>query len=126
MDTLTIECCLPGCCGADCIHRLPDTQRIEHKSWNPSILWSRRERFDVLYIVPHCAKAAERAEWRSEIFAQADVAVEVVSRAQYKTSRGWVKACHDVFEPFARLWWDGPCKFYSSVPSDPGALATLA
>ena len=118
MDTLIMECCLPGCVSSNCIYRLPDTERTEQKGYNPAIPWSTvREPFTVVYVCPHCTKEAEREQYRIDVFAQANAAIESIDAAQYTSLRGIIKAEKDAWDPWARQWWDGPCPFYVSLGS---------
>ena len=117
MDTLTMECCLPGCVGSGCVYRLPDTKRTERKGYNPSIQWSQREPFTVVYVCPHCTKEAEREQFRLDVFARATDALESVNADQYSSLRGIIRAEKDVWDHWARQWWDGPCPFYVSLGS---------
>jgi len=93
----------------------------ETHGYNPDILWSQRESFDVISVIPHCAKEQERECLRIELFDKATVALNTIDQTDYTTIRGLIKAEKDAWDYWARQWWDGPCPFYQpphAAPSD--------
>lgn len=103
----TMPLCLPGCCGKDCIYRLPDTAQIEHKCTPYA-----HAPYTATYTCPHCAREFEREQWRIELFDLAWAAVEAAGE-HCESLRSKLRAEKIAWDQYARQWWDGPCKFYA-------------
>jgi len=104
---------LPGCRGTNCAHRLQDTlNTVEHGYVR--VFGGYSGRLTTNEIIPHCAKAQARSQYRKQIFTNAKAAIEHAG-AGYTTLRGQLKAEREAWYAESRKWWDEPCPFFEPL-----------